>query len=102
MIMTLFMTYVVTDWSFSLAGFLVSTLFGVSSANPSNFSRCKCFSSRIPFLFQYNLLVVLMLANVPCYTVFIDRKSTSTLLSSKIFCSLYIRFLGYTVIPINT
>ncbi len=60
---------VVTDWSFALAGFLVSTLFGVS-ANPSNFSRCKYFSSRIPFLFQYNLLVVLMLANLPCYTVF--------------------------------
>ncbi len=27
-----------TDWSYALAGFLVSTLFGVSPANPSNFS----------------------------------------------------------------
>ncbi len=33
---------VVTDWSFALARFLVSTLFGVSPANPSNFSHCKC------------------------------------------------------------
>ncbi len=23
-------------------------------ANPSNFSHCNCFSSRIPFLFQYS------------------------------------------------
>ncbi len=45
---------VVTDWSYALAGFLVSTLFGVSPGqSPSNFSHCKCFSIRIPFLFQY-------------------------------------------------
>ncbi len=38
---------VVTDWSYALAGFLVSMLFGVSPANPSKFSHCKCFSIRI-------------------------------------------------------
>ena len=26
-----------TDWSYALAGFLVSTLFGIPPANPSNF-----------------------------------------------------------------
>ncbi len=31
---------VVMDWSYVLAGFLVSTLFGVS---PGHFSHCKCF-----------------------------------------------------------
>ncbi len=45
---------VVTDWSYALAGFLVSMLFGVS---PSNFSHCKCFSIRIPFLFQYRSII---------------------------------------------
>ncbi len=26
-------------------------------ANPSNFSHCKCFSIRIPFLFQYRSII---------------------------------------------
>ena len=33
--------------------FLFPRFFVVPLANPSNFSHCKCFSSRIPFLFQY-------------------------------------------------
>ena len=33
--------------------FLFPHFFVVPLANPSNFSHCKCFSSRIPFPFQY-------------------------------------------------
>ena len=33
--------------------FLFPRFFVVPLTNPSNFSHCKCFSSRIPFLFQY-------------------------------------------------
>ncbi len=33
--------------------FLFPRFFVVPLANPSNFSHCKCFSSRVPFLFQY-------------------------------------------------
>ena len=33
--------------------FLFLRFFVVPLANPSNFSHCKCVSSRIPFLFQY-------------------------------------------------
>ncbi len=36
--------------------FLFSRFFVVPLANPSNFSHCKCFSSRIPFLFQYRII----------------------------------------------
>ncbi len=39
MLMQYYSHDVVTDWSYALAGFLVSTLFGVSPANPSNFSH---------------------------------------------------------------
>ena len=33
-------------------------LFPRFLVNPSNFSHCKCFSSRIPFLFQYSLRIM--------------------------------------------
>ncbi len=33
--------------------FLFPRFLLFSLANPSNFSHCKCFSIRIPFLFQY-------------------------------------------------
>ncbi len=33
--------------------FLFPRFLVVPPANPSNFSHCKCFSNRIPFLFQY-------------------------------------------------
>ncbi len=39
---------VVTDCSYALAKFLVSTLFGAFLANPSNVSHCKCFLVRFP------------------------------------------------------
>ena len=32
--------------------FLFPRFFVVPLANPSNFSHCKCFSSRIPFFFN--------------------------------------------------
>ena len=38
--------------------FLCPCFFVVPLANPSNFSHCKCFSSRIPFLFQYSLRIM--------------------------------------------
>ncbi len=38
--------------------FLFPHFFVVPLANPSNFSHCKCFSSRIPFLFQYSLRIM--------------------------------------------
>ena len=38
--------------------FLFPRFFVVPLANPSNFSHCKCFSSRIPFLFQYSLRIM--------------------------------------------
>ena len=43
----------VQNYTYALAGFLVSTLFGVPPANPSYFSHC---SIRIPFLVQYHFL----------------------------------------------
>ncbi len=41
---------VVTDWSYALAGFLVPHFFAFCS-------HCKCFSIRIPFLFQYRSII---------------------------------------------
>ena len=42
---------VVTDWSYAfLSDFLFPRFFVVLLANPSNFSHCKCFSSRIKFM----------------------------------------------------
>ena len=38
--------------------FLFPRLFVVPLVNPSNFSHCKCFSSQIPFLFQYSLRIM--------------------------------------------
>ena len=38
--------------------FLFPRFFVVPLANPSNFSHCKCFSSRIPFLFQHSLCIM--------------------------------------------
>ncbi len=38
---------VVTDWSYALVWFLFPCFLVVPPANPSNFSHCKCFSSRI-------------------------------------------------------
>ncbi len=45
---------VVTDWSYmyALTRFLVSTVFGVSPANPSNFHTKTCFLVRFSFVFS--------------------------------------------------
>ena len=46
---------VVTDWSYALAEFLVSSLFCAFPfpGNPQR-SHCKCFLVLIPFLFHYS------------------------------------------------
>ena len=76
---------VVTDRSYALAGFLVSTLFVFPPANPSKFSHClySDIIINIVRLLLYELLVVhvLVLGNV---TV-LDYVVTSILLNLIIY-----------------
>ena len=49
---------VVTDLSYALARFLVSTLFGVFLANPSNFHTKTCYLVGFPVVFSTVVLFV--------------------------------------------
>ena len=67
--------------------FLFPRFFVVPLANPSNFSNFKCFSSRIPFLFQYrsiNLRIMTCISGVKRQYRRSRREDRTNQISSRI------------------
>ncbi len=70
---------VVTDRSYA-CDFLFPRFLVFPPANPSNFSHCKCFSIRIPFLFQCRSIIFYVQEAVEEAVEFQDRTGVLLLL----------------------